>query len=149
MNMGNFLKKIFGGNGPDARLKGKTVLVVDDGEVERKFLSGILSKQGCRVLTASEGEAGIRLAYAENPDLILLDFIMPGMNGNEVLQRLRDGEKTKNIPVVFLTGSDTPSHIVSCYDLGAECFLTKPISAGALVNQLALTLQEPKPESTP
>ncbi len=118
----------------------KTILVVDDGVTERTFISKILTDRGCRVITADNGKAGLEQALASHPDLILLDYRMPGLNGNEVCQKLKANTETKAIPVVFLTGST--SNVVECYDVGADYYLAKPISAKALIRQLELTFQE-------
>jgi CheY-like chemotaxis protein len=121
-------------------LANKTILVVEDGATERTFISKVLTGLGCRVLTADNGKAGLDEAIARMPDLILLDYRMPGLNGNEVCQKLKANDKTKAIPVVFLTGSTT--NVVECYDVGADYYLAKPISAKALIRQLELTFQE-------
>ena len=135
--------KLFGKNGKSPALANKTILVVDDGITERTFMSKVLDKEGCRVITAADGPAGLEKAAAERPDLIILDFFMPpGMNGKEVCQRLKSNAATKGIPVVFLTGSAKPVNVVECYDVGADYYLSKPISAKALIRQLELTFQE-------
>ncbi len=126
----------------DGFLHGKCVLVIDDGQVERHVARRILEKNGCRVLTAENGKIGLHIAETERPDVILLDCIMPGMFGPEVCQRLKDNIVTKDIPVIFLTGSDTPDNIVKSFDVGAAQFLAKPVSAGILVNQIRSVLQE-------
>ena len=129
-------------NGQAKILADKAILLIDDGITERTFMSKILAQQGCRVRTAADGQIGLEQANSEIPDLIILDFFMPGLNGKEVCQRLKASDKTKAIPVVFLTGSTTPEDVVGCYDVGADYYLSKPISAKALVRQLELTFQE-------
>ena len=120
----------------------RTVLVVDDTEIERTFITRVLKKNGYSVLVAEDGAAGFEVAQEKRPDLIILDYVMPGYNGKEVLRRLKRENSTKNIPVVFLTGSTTPLEVIECYEEGAEYYLNKPISAAMLVKQLELTFQE-------
>lgn len=120
----------------------KTILIIDDGEVERKFLSRSLEKGGYKAITAEDGEAGLKLAKDMKPDLILLDFIMPGLRGDEVCQRLKLDEQTRNIPVIFLTGSVRPQSIFDSYESGAEYYLAKPISTQELLKQVGMIFQE-------
>ena len=134
------IMQFFGRNrGYSKVLVDKTILVIDDGQAERTLMSKILSDRGCRVVTAADGQTGLENANLQNPDLILLDYLMPGLNGKEVCRRLKSEAKTKSIPVVFLTGS---TNVVECYDVGADYYLSKPISAQALIKQLELTFQE-------
>ena len=79
------------------------ILVVDDEREIVKLFSDMLAKEGFQVLTATSGQDCLRLAEKEKPDLILLDVMMPGMDGGQTLQNLLDNEKTKNIRVIFLT----------------------------------------------
>ncbi len=127
---------------PVCRYPHKTILVIDDGPIDLRMAEGILQKRGYKVLCAEDGERGLGIAHSAIPDLILLDYIMPGLNGVEVGQRLRSDEKTKNIPIIFLTGSDTPVNIVKYYDLGAEQFLVKPVTARTLISQIEAIFQE-------
>ena len=140
--MWDSILKLFGKNGASKTLAGKTILIIDDGETERRFISGIIEKQGCRALAAADGKAGIELAKTSRPDLVILDYRMPGLNGKEVCQILKSDENTRKIPVVFLTGSTTPGNVVECYDVGADYYLSKPISAKSLIHQIELTFQE-------
>ncbi|OGX08504.1 MAG: hypothetical protein A2Z88_11195 [Omnitrophica WOR_2 bacterium GWA2_47_8] len=120
----------------------RTVLVVDDSDVERRTNQRILEKAGYRVICAEDGETGLKIAAEEDLDLILLDCILPGIHGPEVLKKLKSTQKTKDVPVILLTGSDTPANIVSCYDLGAEIFLAKPVNAKTLLSQVSMSLTE-------
>jgi len=134
---------LFRKNGKPKALAEKTILIVDDGITERTLMERILKREGCRVLTAIDGPSGLEKAASHRPDLILLDFFMPpGINGKEVCQKLKSSERTKNIPVVFLTASAKPTDVVECYDVGADYYLAKPISAKSLIRQLELTFQE-------
>ena len=137
------LMNVLSGNGKKlSALHGKSVLVVDDGELERRTTRRILEKYGCSVSCAEDGERGYDLATRGRFDLILLDCVMPGLTGPQVCKKLKEQDVTKNIPVIFLTGSDTPTNIINCYDLGAEQFLAKPVSAKLLIKQIEAILNE-------
>jgi len=136
------IQAFFSGRG-DSRNNGKLILVIDDGEVERKFMAATLERKGYTVLTAASGDEGIRLAQERKPDAIFLDFIMPpGLNGKEVCTKLKSDEKTRDIPVVFLSGSVTPGKVIDCYDVGAEYYLSKPISAATLLEHTRLLIED-------
>ncbi|MCK5581461.1 MAG: response regulator [Candidatus Omnitrophica bacterium] len=123
---------------------GKSILVVDDGEVELKFLSHTLEKRGYMVKTAKDGEEAFDLANAGDYDLYLLDFCMPKMDGRELCEKLKKTAKTRDVPVIFLTGSANPTDLVNCYDAGAEYYLEKPIGAGALIKQIEMIFSQLK-----
>ena len=136
----NILSFLGRSNGVSKVLADKNILVIDDGVTERTFMSKVLTERGCRIITAADGHAGLQEAAAQSPDLIILDYRMPGFSGKDVCQRLKSNEQTKRIPVIFLTGSTT--NVVECYDVGADYYLSKPISAKALIRQLELTFQQ-------
>jgi len=120
----------------------KKILVIDDGEVERQFISRTLDKGGYQVKTAENGELGLKAVEEEVPDLIILDFVMPGIHGDEVCKRLKMDERTSKVPVVFLTGSVRPSIVISSFDSGAEYYLAKPIGANELLKQVEMILTQ-------
>lgn len=94
-----------GAAAPVAESRQRTVLVIDDDEVSRYLLRSMLADQPVRVLEANEGEPGLQLAFQEQPDVILLDLVMPGMDGFEVLNRLEASPATQAIPVIVITAS--------------------------------------------
>ena len=103
---------------------GEKVLVVDDEEQVRDLLNTFLKREGYEVVVASNGEEAIKLAEAENPQLILLDVVMPGLDGIETCRRLKSQETTKLIPVIISTAfRDT---LGEALEAGADDFLTKP-----------------------
>lgn len=122
-------------------LQGKSILVVDDGEMERKLYSRALESAGCRVQTAKDAAAALDAVKAGSFDLVLLDYNLPDRNGIEICRELKDSKTTRNIPVIFLTGSVRPEGVISCYEAGADYYLNKPISAVTLIKQVQLTLQ--------
>lgn len=84
-------------------MPGKTILLIDDDAHIRKMASVRLESEGYRVLTASRGDDGLTLVKKHHPDLILLDLVMPGLDGREVVRALREDATTKDIPVILLT----------------------------------------------
>ncbi len=103
----------------------KKVLVVEDNSSLRQTLAEFLESDDFDVITASDGEEAINLAQNNNPDIILLDIILPKKNGFEVIQVLKDDERTKNIPIVLLTNLGSLSDIQKALDLGATTYLVK------------------------
>jgi len=103
------------------------ILVVDDLEANIRLLEARLSAEYYEVLTARDGPTGIAMAAAETPDIILLDVMMPGMDGFTVCRKLKDDPATRHIPVVLVTALDGRSDRVAGLEAGADDFLTKPI----------------------
>ncbi|MCE5181690.1 MAG: diguanylate cyclase [Betaproteobacteria bacterium] len=101
------------------------ILIVDDIPVNVALLAAILSKDH-NVLSATSGEMALDMAAREQPDLILLDIMMPGMDGHEVCRRLKSSETTKNIPVIFVTAKSSAEDEAYGFDLGAVDYITKP-----------------------
>lgn len=108
------------------------VLVVDDIAANVKLLEAKLSAEYFDVLCASNGPDGLKIAAEQKPDIILLDVMMPGMDGFEVCRRLKSSPETAHIPVVMVTALDQPTDRVSGLDAGADDFLTKPVNDIAL-----------------
>ena len=105
----------------------KTVMVVDDIPANVDVVLGLLHESGCRVLVADSGFRGIEQLELELPDLILLDLMMPGMDGIETCLRIKAREEWKHIPVVMMTAADELSKKLAAFEAGAVDFLTKPI----------------------
>lgn len=118
-----------------------TILIVDD---ERDILDLIeynLKKEGFVVVTAEDGEEGIEKARQVKPDLVLLDIMMPKMDGLEVIDLMRQDANLKDIPVIFLTARSDEKTEVKGLDRGADDFLTKPISTTKLVSRIKVVLR--------
>jgi len=113
--------------------RGPTVLVIDDNEGLVTLITRFLTDQECRVAAAHDGEEGLRLAQEIKPDAIILDVMMPRMDGWELLQRLRSADETAQIPVIICSVTDDPG---LAYSLGASLFLPKPINRSAIVSSL-------------
>ena len=103
----------------------KKILFIEDESALQKTFSDILSQEGYEVISALDGEAGLRLAKKENPDLILLDLILPKVNGFEVLKELKEDKKTKDIPVIVLTNLERMEDVERVIELGAYTYLVK------------------------
>jgi CheY-like chemotaxis protein len=103
-----------------------TVLVIDDEDINRDLLTRRLTHQGHLVVTAENGEAGLARAGREPVDLILLDVLMPGLSGYEVLSRLKADAALREIPVLMISALDQTDSVTRCIALGADDYLTKP-----------------------
>ncbi len=102
------------------------ILIVDDEEIMRKVLVDTLANQGYRTATAASGPEAIARTFELDPDLVLLDVMMPGMSGIEVLQALRDDTRTADIPIVLVTCLDEQSYRLTGINAGADDYITKP-----------------------
>ena len=104
------------------------VLVVDDDKVVRKVLKYRLKLYGFKVYLAEDGPTGLKLARQNKPELILLDWMMPGMDGLEVLSELKHDKRTEHIPVFMLTGKGMIGDLEQAFDIGADDYMTKPFN---------------------
>ena len=136
------LTEFFTKNGHKKNNEKFLILVIEDNPIDRRLIEKILRKQGYRLHLASEGKTGLQLAESQKPDLVLLDYDLPGMTGAEICEELKSNDLTKNIPVVFLTGSDTARSIIECFDLDAENYFAKPLNPRFLTSQVDLILKE-------
>ena len=109
-----------------------TILVVDDQAQNIRLLDAVLSPRGYRVLTAESGEEALDLLREEQPHVVLLDIMMPGMDGYEVCRRIRENPDTAYLPVVMITASDTQEK-VRAIEAGADDFVTKPFDQAELL----------------
>ena len=113
------------------------ILVVDDDELLRDLLEFKLRSRGYEVELAEDGEAALEVASASPPDLIVLDGMMPGLDGFQVLQRLSDSGVTCDVPVIMLTARRQEQDVVAGLSLGAQDYLVKPF----LPDELVLRIQ--------
>ncbi|WP_310396413.1 two-component regulator propeller domain-containing protein [Hymenobacter sp.] len=148
---------------PDADL----VLIIEDNDEVRAFIRASLAPAGYRVLEAADGLAGVALARAEVPDLVVSDVMMPGLDGYQVCQQLKTDPATSHVPVVLLTAKSDPDAKLEGLETGADCFLAKPFNPRELRAQVrnllvlrqrlqarfapgpALNLAEPEPPAAP
>src|SRR5512137_366400 len=113
-----------------------TVLVIDDEKDLIELVRYNLEKEGFHVFSALDGEAGLALATTELPDAVVVDLMLPGIDGLEVCSRLRAGERTARIPVIMLTAKASESDRVVGLELGADDYVTKPFSPRELAARL-------------
>jgi EAL domain-containing protein (putative c-di-GMP-specific phosphodiesterase class I)/ActR/RegA family two-component response regulator len=123
---------------PDERLR---ILVIDDDADLTVSVAAILSADGYEVLTATSGEQGLELAFTGHPHVILLDVVMPGMDGHQVCRELQFGY-TKDIPVVFLTARTELSHMMEANRSGASAYVTKPFKPEHLLRTITDVLRD-------
>ncbi|HEX8322666.1 MAG TPA: response regulator transcription factor [Tepidisphaeraceae bacterium] len=125
---------------PTAKL-GKTVLIADDEQDLVELIGFNLQRNGYDVLSATDGTTALKLAQQHTPDLIVLDVMMPGLDGTEVCRRLKGDPKTAKIPVVMLTAKGEETDVVVGLTLGADDYVTKPFSMKILLARLASVLR--------
>ncbi len=119
------------------------ILVVDDDAISRKILAQLLASAGHDCRECEDGAKALQLIHAKPPSLLLLDFDMPGLNGAEVLRRLRSDADpaVAQIPTIMLTGHGSEESEVSCLQAGADDFVTKPINAAVLLARIETQLR--------
>lgn len=110
-----------------------TMLIVDDLEENREILCRFLQSKGYRVLEAGSGEEALRLVESDRIDLVVLDVMMPGLSGTEVLERLRRRYEPTRLPVIMATAKDRPEDIVQALALGANDYISKPVDLTVLL----------------
>jgi len=103
----------------------KKVLFIEDESALQKTFGDILKQEGYEMISALDGETGTRLAKTQKPDLILLDLILPRVNGFEVLKKLKGDKETKDIPVIVLTNLEGIGDVEKAIELGATTYLVK------------------------
>jgi len=123
------------------------VLVVEDNPVNLELVAALLESEGCGVIVAETANAGLRLAAAERPDLILMDIQLPGMSGHDATRRLKADPATAGIPVVALTAHAMRGEEARAREAGFDAFLTKPIDTQAFRETLRRFLGNPHSDS--
>jgi two-component system cell cycle response regulator DivK len=120
----------------------KTILIVEDSELNRRLLQVVLEPHGYRLLTAKDGGTGIMLARTEQPDLILMDVLLPDMNGYEATQYLRADPNTRRIVIVALTASASDEQEQQALVAGCDGYIPKPIDTRSFPQQIRRFLPE-------
>jgi two-component system alkaline phosphatase synthesis response regulator PhoP len=118
-----------------------TILVVEDEKDIRELLRHHLEREHFRVVAASSGEEGLKLAKREHPDLVLLDLMLPGLDGLEVCRSLRAEAETRRTPIVMLTARSEDADVVAGLELGADDYVTKPFQPRVLLARLRAVLR--------
>ncbi|NPV76673.1 MAG: response regulator transcription factor [Anaerolineae bacterium] len=122
------------------------VLLIDDDATLLEFLKEYLQTENLAVLTASNGPEGLRLAYREHPNLVILDVMMPGMDGWEVTARLRE---LSDVPIILLTGKSSEADKLRGFGLGVDDYVVKPFSFAELFARINAVLARIRPASNP
>lgn len=127
---------------PDpTNLTGAKILVVDDVAANRNLLSHTLESAGYTVSAAPSGEIALEVARLDVPDLVLLDIILPGLDGFEVCRRLKAEEQTRSIPIVFITAKDEPTSVVEGFRVGGVDYITKPFQTDEVLARVRTHLR--------
>lgn len=121
----------------------KKVLIVDDEPSMVSILKRYVSNAGYEFDSATNGQDALDKIEKNQPDLVLLDLVMPGLNGFETCRRIRDSEKTKKLPVLIITALRSQSDSAAAADSGANEFIVKPIDGAELVKRLRHHLGSP------
>lgn len=119
-------------------MKRNRILVVDDDPSIRKFVKANLEARDYQALMADDGDEAIKIIEEELPDLILLDIMMPKMDGYEVCQRVREWS---DIPIIMISAKDSENDKVKCFDCGADDYLTKPFTLRELLSRIKAVLR--------
>lgn len=113
------------------------VLIVDDSPTETYKLTSMLEKHGHSVISAASGAEGVEKAKSQLPDVVLMDVVMPGLNGFQATRQLSRAPETQSIPVIIVTTKDQETDRVWGMRQGAKAYLTKPIDENELINTIA------------
>ena len=111
----------------------KVILIIEDDPDQRKLMERMLTGSGYRVSSAADGQSGVEMAGDLSPDLILLDVMMPRLNGYQACRMLKQDPRTSGIPILMLTTKQEPADEFWASQVGADAFLTKPVDVPALL----------------
>jgi two-component system alkaline phosphatase synthesis response regulator PhoP len=114
----------------------QTILIVDDEQTTAQLVKMVLKKQGYRVVTSGNGPEALRIADDLIPDLVLLDIVLPGMDGFQVCQYIRKNPRTATIPVIMFSGLDRPADQHKAFEVGSDDYLTKPVKMADLLEKI-------------
>lgn len=117
------------------------VLIVDDNEMNRDMLARRLARQGYQIATAENGEQGLAMIRDGTFDLVLLDVMMPKLNGYEVLEQVKADSVLRDVPVIMISAVDDLDSVVRCIELGAEDYLFKPFNPVLLKARISASLE--------
>jgi two-component system, OmpR family, alkaline phosphatase synthesis response regulator PhoP len=129
-------------------MKNKNILIVEDEEDLQELVKYNLTKEGYHVHCVGSGELGLQEARKKLPDLLVLDLMLPGMNGLEVCRQLKEDSNTNHIPIIMLTAKGEESDIVSGLELGADDYITKPFSIKIFLSRVKASLRRNKEDTS-
>jgi len=125
----------------------QTILVVEDEEDLRDIVIYNLDREGYKTVGVESGEEGLEHAISLKPDLVILDLMLPGMNGMDVCRKIKQGDDTKNIPIIMASAKGEEADIVSGLELGADDYVTKPFSPRILLARVRSVLRRYQKDS--
>jgi two-component system alkaline phosphatase synthesis response regulator PhoP len=123
----------------------RKILIIEDDVSTSQFLSYTMEREGYQVLTALDGIEGLKKALAEKPDLIILDIMLPGLDGFELCHRLRAHAPAANIPVLMLSAKAQETDKATGLKMGANCYIVKPADPAKIADAVKDMLKEPTP----
>src|SRR5258708_554119 len=126
----------------DQEMTIKRIMVVDDSPTDRSFVEGLLKKRGYEVLLIATGEAAIERSKTEQPDLILMDVVMPGLNGSQAPRAITREEKTRHIPIIICTTKDEDTDRIWGLRQGAKDYIVKPLSESDLFERIGPLIRD-------
>lgn len=121
----------------------KRILVVDDSATARLWQQLLLSQERYSTLFALDGAEGVEIAKRERPDLIVLDVVMPKMDGFQACRALRAAPETRDIPILMVTAHSEMEHVIEGFESGCNEYLTKPLERGEYINKVRNYLNGP------
>ncbi len=124
----------------------ESILIVEDEKDIQELVRYNLSKEGYRVTCADSGEAGLKSVQSQHPDLVILDLMLPGVDGLEVCRRMKTDLATAHIPIIMLTAKGDESDIVVGLEMGADDYVTKPFSLKVFLTRVRAVLRRSKSE---
>ncbi len=119
-----------------------TILLVEDSPTEAYVIADILARHGYQTLTAATGEEGINMARNHKPDLILMDVVMPGLNGFQTTRKLAKDEQTAHIPVIVVSSKDQDTDRIWAIRQGARDYIVKPVKEDLLIDRVQTHLAQ-------
>ena len=132
-----------------SRMAKEKILIIEDDPDILELVQYNLEREGYQVYTSKDGELGLRLSEEILPDMILLDIMLPGLDGIKVCKKLRDENKTHKIPIMMLTAKSEESDIIVGLEMGADDYITKPFSPKELIARIRAILRRTKEDPTP
>ena len=128
-------------SGPDDATRREKVLLVDDVAGNLTLLTELIEPRGFEILAASDGTTALRIAARAQPDLILLDVLMPEMDGIETCRRLKSDPGTRDIPVIFITGRGDGASVVEGFRVGGVDYIVKPFENDEVLSRISTHLR--------
>ena len=128
------------------REKKALILVVEDNSIVRLMVQTILNVEGYRIIEATDGRSGINKALQEKPDLILMDILLPGLNGVDAIGILKRDPKTRHIPVIAISCLDTKKDVMSAIEAGCNDYVKKPFTPELLIQKIQKFLLPERPQ---